>query len=286
MKKGFNSINDNATPSGLSSLNYQKSVIVPSLRDLIYGALTISLFSCSPRLSGLPDSLPCDLSGLTPSISENYDFTDNFSDSFSQSTRWNSRNADIQIVDGKGQLTANSEDVSRALEAWKLYKDQMPYDRSWEFAVEIHVPLYWNENGGKEAQVGAGPFAGRPVANGQSPKVYECNMAAITNEFLFVQAQLIKNRLTGDPDDVQFKKLTKSKEKAVLKIQYCADHHSLGFFIDDEQVGKSKAIDKDGADDWDLDNNGKIDVGIMGFAENTVITSYTPTLDNVTVKIY
>jgi hypothetical protein len=223
---------------------------------------------------------------MTPEKTETYNFDNNFDHYFSQSTRWESRNADIKIVNGKGQLAANSNDTSRALEAWKLYKDQMPYDRSWEFSVIVNVPVYWNSSGGKEAQVGAGPFAGRPVKKGQSPKVYECNLAAINGEFRFVQAQLIKNRLTGDPDDVQFKKLDKSKARAKLTIQYCETYHSLGFFIDDVQVGKSKAIDKDGADDWKLYADGKMDVGIMGFAENTVITSYSPTIEKVIVTVY
>jgi len=235
---------------------------------------------------GLPDSKPCDLSSVKPSDTETYTFDTNFSDYFSQSTRWESHSADIKIVDGKGQLTADSDDVSNALEAWKLYKNQMPYDTSWEFSVWVNVPTYWNSNGGKEAQVGVGPFAGRPVEKGQSPKVYECNLAAINGEVRFVQAQLIKNRLGFDPDDVQFKELDKSRAKAKLTIQYCAIYNSLGFFIDDVQVGNSKSLAKGGADDWQLNADGKIDVGIMGFAENTVITSYSPTIEKVMVTIY
>ncbi len=250
---------------------------------LILFIMTTALSSCA---QGLADSSPCDLSSTESNNMETYAFDKNFNDYFSQSTRWNSRNANIEIVNGKGQLTANSDDTSRALEAWKLYKDQMPYDRSWEFSVIVNVPVYWNSNGGKEAQVGAGPFAGRPVEKGQSPKVYECNLAAINGEVRFVQAQLIKNRLTGDPDDVQFKELDKSKARAKLTIQYCATYHSLGFFIDDVQVGKSKAISENGADDWQLKASDKIDVGIMGFAENTVITSHSPTIEKVTVTVY
>lgn len=254
------------------------------MKNILNLLVHVTVFaSCAQNL---PDAKSCDLSNLNPGTTEIYNFDNNFNDYFTQSTRWNSRNANIEIVNGKGQLTANSDDTSRALEAWKLYKHQMPYDRSWEFSIVVKVPAYWNSNGGKEAQVGAGPFAGRPVEKGQSPKVYECNLAAINGEVRFVQAQLIKNRLTGDPDDVQFKELDKSKVRAKLTIQYCATYHSLGFFVDDEQVGKSKAIDEDGADDWQLNADGKIDVGIMGFAENTVITSYSPTIEKVTVTIY
>lgn len=253
--------------------------------------ISVSLVLCSIGLLSqpenyLPNSKPCDLEVEKVSSQESYSFDKDFDKYFSQSTRWESHHANIEIVNGKGQLTADSDDVSSALEAWKLYKDQMPYDRSWDFSVYVNVPTYWNSNGGKEAQVGVGPFAGRPVEKGQSPKVYECNLAAINGEFRFVQAQLIKNRLGFDPDDVQFKELDKSVAKAKLSIQYCVKHHSLSFFIDDEQVGYSKAIDKDGADNWDLNADGKIDVGIMGFAENTVITSYSPTIEKIVVTIY
>ncbi len=248
--------------------------------------MAISFTSCGQPSNYLPDAKACNLSSDKPSSTETYEFDKGFNEYFTQSTRWESHDADIQIVNGKGQLTANSDNVSNALEAWKLYKNQMPYNRSWEFSVVVNVPIYWNTNGGKEAQVGVGPFAGRPVEKGQSPKVYECNMAAINGEFRFVQAQLIKNRLGFDPDDVQFKKLPKSKEKATLTLQYCADHNSLGLFLDGVQVGKSKAINKEGADDWQLNADDKIDVGIMGFAENTVITSHSPTIEKVTVTVY
>lgn len=248
--------------------------------------IAIILSACRLTQSDLPDAESCNLMNTTPSIMENYDFKENLNDYFSQSPRWESHSADIKIVNEKAQLTANSEDISNALEAWKLYKRQMPYDKSWEFSIDVEVPTYWNDNGGKEAQVGVGPFAGRPVESGQSPKVYECNLAAINGGPRYVQAQLIKNRLGGDPDDVQFRELSKSKVKVNLKIQYCATHNSLGFYIDNEQVGKSKAINKGGADDWNLTADDKIDVGIMGFAENTVINLETPTIDNVTVKIY
>ncbi len=70
----------------------------------------------------------CDLSLLTVSATEAYDFSSNFSNRFSQSPRWKSYDADITLVDGKGQLTANADNTEQALEAWKLYKKQMPYN--------------------------------------------------------------------------------------------------------------------------------------------------------------
>jgi hypothetical protein len=39
-------------------------------------------------------------------------------------------------------------------------------------------------------------------------------------------------------------------------------------------------------DNWNLSDSDVMDVGIMGFAENTVITSNQPTLDNYNYKIY
>lgn len=146
--------------------------------------------------------------------------------------------------------------------------------------------MYWNSNGGNEAQVGAGIFVGKPVVSGQSSKVYECNMAVVNGQGRFVQAQLIANRLGEDPIDVQFRELEQSKETANLKIQFCASNKMLSLFIDDTIVGVGRTIDNSGMDNWNLSDTDVMDVGIMGFAENTVITSNQPTLDNYNYKIY
>lgn len=232
------------------------------------------------------DGTTCDFSSMTSLESASYDFGANFLDEFTQSSRWESENADITLVNGKGQLTANSTDTSNALEAWKLYKKQMPYDKSWEISVKVDIPLYWNSNGGDEAQVGAGIFVGKPVTSGQSSKVYECNMATVNGGERFAQAQLVANRLGDDPIDVQHTTLSNNTQTATLKITFCANTKTLTLYIDDKIVGKGQKINSEGMDNWGIKSSGMLDVGIMGFAENTVITSNQPTLDDFSYTIY
>ena len=249
-------------------------------------ACTFMLLSCKKENDITPQGTPCDFNTLTATATEDYDFSSNFSDYFTQSSRWESHNADITLVDEKGQLTANAGNTSQALEAWKLFKTQMLYNTSWEISVDVNIPTYWNSNGGNEAQVGAGIFVGKPVTSGQSSKVYECNFAAINGSERFVQAQLIANRLGGDPIDVQHTVLSQSKESGTLKIQFCASNKTLSLFIDNTIVGVGRAIDAAGMDNWNLTDTEVMDVGIMGFSENTVITSNQPTFSNFNYKIY
>ncbi|NOU60342.1 hypothetical protein [Marinifilum caeruleilacunae] len=253
---------------------------------IFMSAVLGSCTSCSKEDDPTPEVEACDFSTLTISKTETYGFDSNFSEHFTQSLRWESENADIKLVNEKGQLRADSNNTSQALEAWKLYKVQMPYNKSWEISVDVHIPLYWNSNGGKDAQVGAGIFVGKPVSSGQSSKVYECNMAAINGGERFVQAQLIANRLGEDPINVQYTALKQSKELASLKIRFCSSHKKLSLFIDNTIVGEGKQIDAKGLDNWKLSDSDRMDVGIMGFAENTVITSNQPVLDNFSYTIY
>lgn len=229
----------------------------------------------------------CDFSSLTISETEVYSFIPPLSDAFSQSSRWLSENAEFLLVSSTGQLVAQSNDTSVASEAWNLYKRQMPYNKSWEISVDVHLPLFWNSNGGNEAQVGAGIFVGKPVASGQSSKVYECNMAVVNGGGRFVQAQLIANRLGDDPIDVQHTVLSQSKEKGTLKITFCASNKMLSLFIDNEIVGMGKRIDPNGIDNWNLSDSDLMDIGIMGFAENTNINNnQSPRVTNFKYVIY
>lgn len=249
--------------------------------------LFLILMSCSNDDNNLSTTQGenCDFNALIVSSSEGYDFNDTFSDFFTQSSRWQSVGADISLVNEEGQLTG-LDPSSQALEAWKLYKTQMPYSSSWEISVDTSVPLHWNTNGGTDAQVGVGIFAGQPVSNGESSKVYECNLAAINGGPRFVQAQLIANRLGEDPIDVQNLTLNQNTETATLKIQFCSSNKMLSLFIDDTIVGVGRSIDSSGLDNWNLTETDVIDVGIMGFAENTTITTNQPTLDNFSITIY
>lgn len=261
---------------------------------LMLGMITLNLLtttSCSNDDDTTNNENPstttsCNFASLTSTETVNYDFGTNFSNEFSQSTRWESNNANITLVNGKGQLTANSSNTSSALEAWKLYKKQMPYHKSWEILVAVTVPTYWNSNGGNNAQVGAGFFVGKPVASGQSSKVYECNMASVNGGERFVQAQLVANRLGEDPINVERTVLENNKEAVTLKITFCASDKRLTLYVDNTKIGNGQPINSQGLDNWGLTETGLLDVGIMGFAENTVITSNQPTLDDFSYIIY
>lgn len=253
-------------------------------------ALLILLFiftSCKKEnKNNTTSSVSCHFAELNSTATQKYNFESNFAQQFIQSSRWESNNADITLVAGKGQLTANASSTSSALETWKLYNKQMPYNKSWEISVDINVPLYWNNNGGNEAQVGAGIFVGKPVSAGQSEKVFECNMATVNAGERFVQAQLVANRLGDDPINVEQIFLAQNKEVVRLKITFCTNTKALTLYVDKQKVGKGQKIDTNGLDNWQLKTGDLIDVGIMGFAENTVITNNQPTLDNFEYKIY
>lgn len=254
-------------------------------KQFLLASLLLFALGCKKPVV-VPDAASCDLTGIPFSSTDSYDFDADLDQTFIQSTRWESSNASLALEAGKGVLTANSSNTRQALEAWRLYKDQMPSGKSWEISAEVTVPLHWNGNGGRNAQVGIGLFVGKPVASGQSSKVYECNFAAVNGGERFVQAQLIANRLGEDPIDVQRIVLDQALETLVLKIQYCAAQQSLGLFADGKQVGASKAISESGGDDWALGAGGLMDVGIMGFAEKTTITSHSPSIDRFSVTIY
>ncbi len=52
------------------------------------------------------------------------------------------------------------------------------------------------------------------------------------------------------------------------------------------KVGSEQAIDLKGMDNWEWTETDLMEVGIMGFAVNTGITSNQPTLDNFNYTIY
>ncbi len=110
-----------------------------------YRILIISLsvflsLSCKKKKI-VPTITPCDLSNSIITQEESYNFDVPFETFFSQSTRWESNNADITLVNEKGQLTANSSNTSQALETWKLYNTQMPYNKSWSIEASCTVPV-------------------------------------------------------------------------------------------------------------------------------------------------
>lgn len=227
----------------------------------------------------------CDFSNLSASSTSSYGFDGTFTDFFSQSSRWPSSSADITLANDQGRLSANTFGTPQVLEAWKLFNTQMPYDKSWECSAQVTVPAYWNTSS-SNAQVGIGLFAGKPVSTGFSSKVYECNLATIGKGERFVQAQLIPNRLLGNPIDVQRTVLNSSQTTVTLKIQFCTEEKKLSCFINNIAVGESQAIDGTGLDNWELGAGDMMDIGIMGFSENTIITDNYPTIDDFSTVIY
>ncbi len=283
---------DNATTTPINTSPTNSSTNSPTTittgtnsTTTITGTSTTATFTF-PTSTASPTSVVCDFKALTVSKTESYDFGSNFTDYFSDSTRWVSDNADLVQVNGIGQVKTSSTAVSDVLEAWKLFKIQLPYNKSWEISIDVNIPLYWNSNGGSEAQVGAGIFVGRPVPTGESSKVYECNMAVINGKARFVQAQLVATRLGGDPIDVQIAIIDNAKENGNLKIKFCTIDKTLSLYIDDTIVGRGRAIDATGLDNWTLTDSDLMDVGVMGFAEKALISSNPPTIDNFSYKIY
>lgn len=205
---------------------------------------------------------------------------------FLDSSRWPSEFANIEQGNGEAKLVAASDDTTDALEAWKLYKTPMPYNKSWQISVDIRIPHYWDHGREKEAQVGAGLFVGKPVKNGISSKVYETNFAVISDQLRFAQAQLIKNRLGEDPIDVDYIELDRKPLSIRTMIQFCHHDKTLSYFVNGKQVGKAQAIDASGMDNWQLTEKDRMDVGIMGFAENTQIKSHSPGIDNFIVRLF
>ncbi len=247
--------------------------------------LSITFLSSCDKEDNTITTSSCDFNTLIESSSDTYSFDSNLSDYFLQTNRWESVDATIAQNNDIAELTANATDISQALEAWLTYKEQVPYNQSWEFSVDLKVPLAWNTASGNEPQVGIGIFVGKPEPSGQSKKVYECNLAVVANAQRFVQGQLIANRLGDDPIKVDRKVLSDSKETANMKLRYCAEDHTISLLLDNEIIG-TQAIDASGRDDWGLSDSDVLDIGIMGFAENTVITQNPPSLDNFELSFF
>ena len=110
-------------------------------------------------------------------------------------------------------------------------------------------------------------------------------MAVVGNGGRFVQGQLVANRLGADPIRVDSKDLDMNRESAILTLQYCASSHTLRLLIDNEIVG-TQAIDASGPDNWDLSDSDTMDIGIMGFAENTDLATDKPSIDDFELVIF
>ena len=112
----------------LSILQKFKTMVNAQLIIFLAG-VSLTMLSCQKDNAG-PDKKwePCDVSNLQVSDSGEYQFQTPISGYFSQHSRWESINADIVNKDDVGELSADASSTRQALEAWKLFNKQMPYD--------------------------------------------------------------------------------------------------------------------------------------------------------------
>ncbi|MDB4778334.1 hypothetical protein OAG68_02645 [bacterium] len=200
-----------------------------------------------------------------------FGFDDDFETQFPKNPRWQSHQASISLSDNAAWLTATGTEIS---ESWHAWRQQLPVDKSWVIQADINVPLEWDQATGNEPQVGIGLFVGKP--EGQIAKtVYEVNLAVIGQRARFVQAQMISNRLGGDPNDVVATQVDNGTVR--LSIMYSQPDQALCVFINKKQLS-FHSIDSTGIVDWKLQTEEKLEVGFMGFAENTSLKEHPPSI--------
>ncbi len=229
----------------------------------------ILLWGCSPAQKDMETRSPV-------TISEDFEGP---SEVLIQHPSWASHEADFFPQDNTWQLKASG---TRTSETWKTYRDTLPSDLDWSVSVDVTVPHFWDTMDTEEAQVGAGVFVGKVDPDQKSRTVYETNLAAIANGVRFVQGQLIKNRLGDDPIAVGFMKT--GKETVTLNVTWDSQNRQILFYMDEILVD-AKHIDQRGIDDWKMDQD-KFYVGVMGFAENTDITDFFPSVDNFKIVLW
>lgn len=259
-----------------------KAKRTPDMRRRFFAA-AILLVGCGSVNEAPPEEVSCDYDMLEASMSVDYAFDGELDSYFTPTLKWPSENAALTQVQDRLELTAESDDVSNALEAWLPHAEQMPYNKSWTFGADVTVPLAWDSAPGRRAQVGIGMFVARPEASGPSPKVYECNLATVAKKQRFVQAQLIANRLGEDPINVRARELT--DEAVYMELRWCAEEKKIQLLVDGVLLD-TQSLDSKGLDDWKLRDADFMDVGVMGFAEHVEIKEDSPSIDNVRVRIF
>jgi hypothetical protein len=222
---------------------------------------------------------PCSVPGFFDMAGRplTYGFECDFPALFKDHPAWSSRDAELAQSDGKIRLSATGTRIS---EAWKTWRDPMPYNKSWKIAVDVSIPHEWDTVDTPDAQVGGGPWVGKLEPDGKGRRVYEVNHASIARRFRFVQGQLIKNRLGEDPINVEHKEVV--QEAIRLVVIYCAIDHTISLYADGEHID-TQSIDSRGMDNWGMTDNDVFYVGIMGFAENTDLRTHYVTMDNYEV---
>ena len=233
------------------------------------------------------DGPACRLDAFTRATAS-YDFDGELSEHFVQSSRWLSEESTLAQVPGnRAEVTADGTYIS---EAWLAWHESLPSSRSWLLSSDITVPRAWDSGTSAEAQVGIGMFVGKSSAQEpdsddayrrQSPTVYEVNLATISEEIRFIQAQMIENRLGFDPN--QTAAAVVDLESLALEILYCAEDRTLSVYYDGTRLD-TQAIDAVGRVDWKLEDGELLDVGIMGFAENTDLKTNAPSVGNFRIR--
>ncbi len=202
-----------------------------------------------------------------------FGFDDDLETKFPSNPRWESHQASVALSENAAWLTATGTQIS---ETWHAWHQQQSVGKSWVVQADIKVPLEWDQAAGNEPQVGIGLFVGKP--EGQKAKtVYEVNLAVVGKLARFVQAQMISNRLGGDPNDVTATRI--GEETVRLSIMYSEPDKALCVFINEKQLS-FHSIDSTGVVDWNLQSDDKLEIGFMGFAENTSLKENAPSIRN------
>ena len=249
--------------------------VLKDFMDEFYASGFIPMSLVRWEMTGYTD----EIDELAPPQAATYDFSGDLESRFYDHPAWGSREATLVQSGGTASLSATGTHIS---EAWKTWHEALPHDRDWTIGVDVTVPRAWDTEPTPEAQVGAGPWLGRLDEEGKGRRVYEVNLATISNEIRFVQGQLIENRLGEDPIVVGMAIV--SEETVRLEISYTAEPPTIQLTVDDKLVD-SQPIDASGFDDWGMTGDDVFYAGVMGFAENSDLTKHPVTLDNFTVTV-
>lgn len=180
------------------------------------------------------------------------------------------------VINKDGEFSSTSDKTS---EAWYIKDVSIKSTKDFEVSAKVSVPDYWNTLDKKNAQVGCGIFVGKKDNGGKL--CFESDLCVIASEVKFVQGQNIKNRLSGDPDEVVFKEA--NSNVGIITVKYSADEKSFILYLNEELVGESK-IGSDGKVDWNMADDDQFIVGIMGFSEHTNVTDNYPVVKDFTIK--
>jgi hypothetical protein len=180
------------------------------------------------------------------------------------------------IIDGeKAMMTSNEEGIS---EAWYKHKESLSAHSDFIVSGLVTIPKSWDTHTKKDGQVGLGIFVGKKDDEGKL--VYEADLCTVAGGDRFVQGQMIKNRLGGDPLEVDYKDVDTIIGR--LEIVYQRENKTFTLLLDNEIIG-SQYIDSNGAVDWQMADNDEFVVGIMGFSEWVKIESDYPSIESVVI---